>query len=355
MNGLPVRAVITGTGAIASIGYCVPQIWASVRASIARFSCPGPVDRHFAPIRMAVVTEEDLEPLLPENDVAGWSSRSRRMIRLAAPAIREATEGHTFSVPPPLFLGLPRPVEESEPAPAAVMVAAMAKQANLQVDEKVSQVFPAGRAAFFLALDQALRFLASGRGQSALVGGVDTHLDLRALANLDIEQRLLGDHVSDGLIPGEGAGFLVLSRPTAAPKPPATFIAGVGLASDPGHRYAEEPARGEGLWNAMNALSSATPLGNLQIQSTLAGLNGENLGSKEWGVARLRHASSFAAASRFDHPADCYGDVGAATGGILAALAHSALTNRHREGPMLVWASSDHEERGCTIIDLSKS
>jgi 3-oxoacyl-[acyl-carrier-protein] synthase-1 len=204
-------------------------------------------------------------------------------------------------------------------------------------------------------LGQALRFLASGRGQSVLVGGVDTHLDLRVLDNLDIEQRLLGDHVSDGLIPGEGAGFLVLSRQTTAPKPPATFIAGVGLASDPGHRYAEAPARGEGLWNAMNALFSATPLGNLQIQSTLAGLNGENFSAKEWGVARLRHGACFAAGGRFEHPADCYGDVGAATGGVLTALAHTALTHRHREGPMLVWASSDHEERGCTIVDISKS
>jgi 3-oxoacyl-[acyl-carrier-protein] synthase-1 len=304
---------------------------------------------------MAVVNEEDLEPLIPENDAMGLSSRQRRMIQLAAPAIREAMESRDLSRPPPLFLGLPRPSKEAKPVPVPLMVAAVVKQANVQIDEPASQLFPAGRAAFFVALDQALRFLASGRGPCALVGAVDTYLDLRVLADLDAEQRLLGDHVNDGFIPGEGAGFLVLARPTTSPKTTTSVIAGVGLANDPGHRYGQAPAHGEGLWSAMNVLFSAAPLGNVQIQSTFAGLNGENFGAKEWGVARLRHGSSFAGASRFEHPADCYGDVGAATGGVLAALAHTALSNGQRQGPMLVWASSDHEERGCALIDSNTS
>jgi 3-oxoacyl-[acyl-carrier-protein] synthase I len=351
---LPPRAVIAGAGAITSIGYCVPQIWASVRAGMSRYSLPGPMDSNFSPIRMALVSDEDLEPLVPENDNMGISDRQGRMIRLAAPAIREAVEGLSFPVPTPLFLGLPRPMKEAKPQPTAAMVAAIAKQAGVPLDEKASQAFPAGRAAFFLALDQGMRTLAAGRVSFVLVGGVDTHLDIRLLEVLDSEKRLLGEHVSDGFVPGEGAGFLVLARPNTTSKKPSSFVAGVGLANDPGHRYGHEPAHGEGLWNAMNALFRSSPLGNVKIPSTLAGLNGENFGAKEWGIARLRHKACFTDPGRFEHPADCYGDIGAATGGILATLAHAALMNRHRKGPMLIWASSDHEERGCALVDSNK-
>jgi 3-oxoacyl-[acyl-carrier-protein] synthase-1 len=303
-------------------------------------------------MRMALVDDQDLEPLLPAHAAAGFSDRERRMIRLAAPAIREATEGLVLTAPPPLFLGMPCRMER--PKPTLAMATAIAKQSGVQLDEKASQVFLAGRAAFFLALEQGLRLLDSGRAASVIVGAVDTHLDLRVLAELDAEERLLGDRVVDGFIPGEGAGFLVLGRATSTANRATSFIAGVGLAMDPGHRYAQAPDRGEGLWNAMNALFGHSPLGGAKISSTFAGLNGENFGVKEWGIARLRHKACFADPDHLEHPADCYGDLGAATGGVLMALAHIALTHRHCSGPALVWASSDREERGCALVDTNQ-
>lgn len=353
MNRLPARAMIVGAGAITSVGYSVPQVWASVRAGIARFGNHPVLDTRFSETRLALVEEEDLEPWHADLDLAGLSNRTRRMIRLAAPALREATEGIPVSAPFVAFLGLPRPEARSIAAAGPAMVNALAKQSGVVLDEKASQVFPVGRAAFFLALDQALRFLATGRASHVLVGSVDSHLDTRLLANLEAEQRLLGDFVSDGLVPGEGAGMLVLGRPTSSQKTPQAFIAGVGVGKDPGHRYSQEPARGEGLWNAMNALFATSPLGNVRIGSTFAGLNGENFAAKEWGIAQLRHRACFADTGTFDHPADCYGDLGASTGAVTTALASLALTKHHRAGPALVWASSDHEERGCALVDVA--
>jgi 3-oxoacyl-[acyl-carrier-protein] synthase-1 len=348
---LPAKAMIVGTGAITSIGYCVPQIWASVRAGIARYACEPLLDSRFGETRLSLVDEADLEPLLPESEALGFSGLVRRMIRLAAPALREAVAGLSLAVPPPIFLGLPGPLPESTPVIAPTILSAIAKQADVQVDDNASAAFSAGRASFFVALDQGLRLLASGRAMNVIVGGVDSYFDPRVLGRLDREQRLLSDYVSDGFIPGEGAGFVVLARPTPAQRSPVSCVAGVGLAKDPGHRYADEPARGEGLSNAMNALFAGAPPGGAKIAYTLAGLNGESFGAKEWGVAQLRHNASFAAGRRLDHPADCHGDLGAATGAVLTALAHVALTNGHRQGPVLVWASSDHEQRGCALID----
>jgi 3-oxoacyl-[acyl-carrier-protein] synthase-1 len=350
MSKLPARAVIAGTGAITAVGYCVPQIWASVRAGVSLYSALGQLDASFDKIRMAVVDEADLEPLVPEIDDMVFPNRCRRMIRLAAPAVREAMAGLALPSAPPLFLGLPAPLGAQKPDP--FLVPAIAHQAGVKLDVSASQTFLVGRAAFFLALEKALQSMEDRRMHSVLVGAVDSYLDPVVLARLDREGRLLSDQVADGLIPGEGAGFILLTR-QAPPRSRSSFVAGVGVAKDSGHRYAQSPARGEGLWGAMNGLLQSARMGDVKISSTFAGLNGESFGAREWGVARLRHKDRFAESSRLDHPADCYGDIGAASGAVLTALAVAALTSGHRQGPALVWASSDHEERGCVLIDTA--
>lgn len=52
-----------------------------------------------------------------------------------------------------------------------------------------------------------------------------------------------------------------------------------------------------------------------------------------------------------EHPADCYGDAGAATGAILVALATDALRAQHLPGRIFVFASSDREAVGCAHIE----
>jgi 3-oxoacyl-[acyl-carrier-protein] synthase-1 len=86
------------------------------------------------------------------------------------------------------------------------------------------------------------------------------------------------------------------------------------------------------------------------IATTFAGFNGENFDAKLWGVARLRHSDLFSAGALIEHPADKYGDAGAATGAILVALAAQALSTGTRPGPALVWAASDRELRGCAVV-----
>jgi 3-oxoacyl-[acyl-carrier-protein] synthase-1 len=345
------QVFVAGAGAFCPIGYCLPQIWASVRASMSQFGCPGPVDSRLELIRMAVVAEDDLEPLTNENEALLVSGRVRRAIRLATSALREATADKAFAVPPPLFLGWPEPESSTdEPWPAAILIDAVAKQAELAIDPAASRLFPHGRAAFFFALDEALRFLASGRGSTVVVGGVDTYLDLKLLSQLDADHRILGDAVADGFVPGEGAGFVVLSLLPAAAGASSTLVLGVGLARDKGHRTGSEPARGEGLSAALDVLLATSSAPAAPVQIAFAGLNGEHFGAKEWGVAQLRHTSLFAPAMQTETPADCFGDLGAATGAVLFALAHAALLGRHRTGPALVWASSDGEERACAIV-----
>jgi len=78
---------------------------------------------------------------------------------------------------------------------------------------QIALPFRAGVHLHWLALEQALQAIAAEPNEPVVVGGVDTFLDLRLLAELDAEQRILGAQVMDGFIPGEGAGFF---RPTFA-------------------------------------------------------------------------------------------------------------------------------------------
>jgi 3-oxoacyl-[acyl-carrier-protein] synthase-1 len=187
--------------------------------------------------------------------------------------------------------------------------------------------------------------------QTILVGGVDTFLDLRLLATLGAEGRVKGPRVMDGFVPGEGAAFLLLKAASKRKhESSAPVVAGAASTTDPGHRYGTAPARGEGLAEALELLRGnlSAPIG--PIGTTFAGLNGENFDAKLWGVARLRHNDQFSPAMALVHPADCFGDTGAAAGAILTALAATALSAGHRPGPVLVWAASDLGTRGCTIV-----
>jgi 3-oxoacyl-[acyl-carrier-protein] synthase-1 len=227
---------------------------------------------------------------------------------------------------------------------------ALANQAGVALDGLGSGLFPCGRAAALLALEAGVRCLNERKAEAVVVGGVDSFFDGRLLRELDRDKRILGARSSDGFIPGEGAGFILLTRQTGASDSSRTAaILGIGSARDAGHRSAPQPARGEGLAGAIEVMRSGSRLPT-PIANIYASLNGESFGAKEWGVASLRHRDLFTSTSELHHPADCYGDTGAATGALLMALATTALERGDRNGPALVWASSDGPDRACVVL-----
>ena len=225
------------------------------------------------------------------------------------------------------------------------------------------RVVPAGRAAALAALELALSALEADPSRPIVVGGIDTYLDLKLLAGLDAEGRILGSTVSDGFIPGEGASFLVLAHESAVPAGAAAAAASAGAvtvaaaasAQDPGHRSGSAPARGEGLATAIELLRSRLPDPASVVGSTFAGLNGESFDAKQWGVARLRHADFFAPEAVVSHPADCFADAGAAAGALLLCLGARAIARGERRAPALIWAASDGETRACALLSRAEN
>lgn len=352
-NASPI--LIEGAGALCAVGRGVPQVHASVQAGIGRAAQSSVHDRFFEPMRLALFPEAEVEALVPALEARGLTARQRRIVRLAAAPLREALAALPVGArPPPLFVGLPE-ARSGERTTAAQMVDLLGQQAAVALDVPQSRALPQGRASGLLAVEAALAFLSKGTGEFAVAGGVDTYLDLGLLAELDAEGRILGERVMDGFVPGEGAAFLLLTNRRAkrgAGAPPRVQILGGATAQDPGHRYSDKPAKGEGLAHALEKLLAGLARAPAPIAHVYAGFNGESFGAKEWGVARLRHGDRFAQVAQVMHPADCYGDVGAASGPMLGALAFAALSRGAKTGPVLVFASSDRAERSCALIDL---
>jgi 3-oxoacyl-[acyl-carrier-protein] synthase-1 len=336
---------------LCSIGNGTDQVWASARAGIARISSSHVMNRRLEPIQMGLVPENSLPPLDPEIDKLPLPSRARRMLRLATPALETVGRGLDGSVP--LFIGLPdlKPAE----APWLVHVPAyLEKLTSVRIDRQKSAVVPHGRAAGLMALELAVNALHANPTATVIVGGVDTYFDLRLLSTLDGEGRILGSRVMDGFIPGEGAAFYALSGAGApSTQQRRVVVHAVASAMDPGHRYGDAPAKGEGLAAAMAQMRQRMPQPPGPIVATFAGFNGESFDAKLWGVARMRHNDFFAPVMVSDHPMDKFGDAGAAAGAILVALAAKSLAVGARPGPALVWAASDREPRACALLSVA--
>jgi 3-oxoacyl-[acyl-carrier-protein] synthase-1 len=99
----------------------------------------------------------------------------------------------------------------------------------------------------------------------------------------------------------------------------------------------------------VSALLAETPPPQ-PIGCVYSSFNGERYWGREYGVARLRNAAAFAEDHQMEHPAECFGDLGAAHGPMLAALAVHGLRHGYRRSPCLVYASSDHGERGAALL-----
>jgi 3-oxoacyl-[acyl-carrier-protein] synthase-1 len=113
--------------------------------------------------------------------------------------------------------------------------------------------------------------------------------------------------------------------------------------------YSPEPYRGEGLAIAVAQLvgSGDAPEPFAEVYSSM---NGEGHWAKEWGVAAIRNQAALRPGHRMHHPADCYGDTGAAAGALMVGLAALGVVDGYRRSPCLVYASSDKGPRAALAL-----
>jgi 3-oxoacyl-[acyl-carrier-protein] synthase-1 len=343
------RIFVAAVGMLTPVGFDSVSTAAAVRAGMSAYEDSSQYNKRFHQMRMALAPEDALPPLNPElESVMGMSARQSRMLRLATPALQEAMGKVPLKEPPPLFLALPESIPEYSSTIGTSFLDHLIVQTGVAIDRKSSRIIATGRAGGLDVIDLVFKYFNASGKDVALVGGVDTYLDPLLLGVLDSENRVLADNIPDGFAPGEAAGFLLLVSERVVAKLPFKVKAALyspGLANEKGHRFSEEPYRGEGLAEAFNKAimnSNGAP-----ISSIYASLNGENFGAKELGLASMRNKNAFITQVKVEHPADCFGDVGAAFGPILIGL-----TSFNPPGNYLGYCSSDQQSRAAIVTTI---
>jgi 3-oxoacyl-[acyl-carrier-protein] synthase-1 len=336
-----------------AVGDTARMTAASVRAGISRFEESPLYNKHNKPMTLALMPEYILPPLNEQlASLQGATSRYWRMLRLSDSAIKQALANYPIAESMPLFLAGPEDLPECPANIAPKFIDHLIIQTGANIDRTQSRYFPLGRAGGLVALKAAMASLPKGRHNCVLVGGVDTYLDLYLLGTLDMQDRIMAEGVMDGFIPGEGAGFVLLTSkypPKGMGTEPVIAVSQPGIAAEPGHRYSDQPYRGDGL---AEAFTIALQNSNAPIKTIMASLNGESFGAKEYGVATLRNSAALDPDLRIEHPADCFGDIGAAFAPVLIGLAAIGLQRGYFDGPVLSYCSSEGEYRGATCISL---
>jgi 3-oxoacyl-[acyl-carrier-protein] synthase-1 len=344
---------VVGLGAATAVGSTAPSTAAAVRAGIATFSDhPFMIDKRGEPFVVANAPYMAIE-LGIEERIAELALRAATESMVPLAALQRRIEDIAA------YIGIP---SERPGLPPSLVSNLSARLGKLREDKwRLSEIrcLPNGHSAGLMAIEAACARIHSGACEFCLAGGVDSYLDPDTLKWIEACDQL---HASDnawGFIPGEAASFCLLSTAEAAQRYGlATHgkIIAVATAYEENRIKTETVCIGRGLTAAVRKVLEALPPEGPVIDNTICDQNGEAYRADEYGFTLARTNKRFVDASSFLTPADCCGDVGAASGPLFVGLAAAASKKRYAKGPCtLVWTSSEGGERSAAIIRTAAS
>lgn len=334
------------------VGADIEMTAAAILADISAYRLSDYFTRKDQPVTMALVPDalfKSVDIDIDEGDFYG--AQHERVIKMALIVLQQIFSRVDVKHPIPLILSFPEPLNHALCSyPEALITNILAGQAPAFRKELVRGLYR-GRSGGIEAIDLASRYLIDQGHDYVLVGASDSFYQCPRLAELDESDRLLSAGNSDAFAPGEAAGFILLtSQPRLARKFGESIIEVClpGVAEEPGHILGDEPCLGEGLDKAFkNAILNYT---GTEIGSVYSSMNGERYWSKEYGVAMIRNKQHFHDDVAINHPADCYGDLGAATAPVLVGLAAMDLLRSTGPASSMIYCSSDNAARSALCL-----
>lgn len=350
MTGGPIY--IVALGASTPVGRNAWSSAAAVRAGISGFTQhPYMIDTAGEPMRAAIAPWLDI-------GITGLE----RFKALLFPAIDQALEP-IIQTPAPrprvaLSLGLPSPRPGLSDKLQSELIDALG--GKYRDTFAAVAAFPSGHAAGLLALEAAAKQLLQGRFDACVVAGVDSYLEPETLEWLEECDQLHGAgplHNAWGFIPGEAAGAVLIMHHEFVERlklSPMARVIGLGSAFEPKRIKTETVCIGEGLTQAFRNALQTLPEG-AKITDVFCDMNGEPYRGDEYGFTCLRTKEYFESASDFTAPADCWGDVSAASGPLYIGLATIAGAKGYANGNVaFAWASSEGGERAASVLELRR-
>ena len=343
---------IAATGAQTCLGLSGPPSAAAVRAGVSGVR-EHPRLRHSSGDPLFGAVAGQLAP-----DLTGVA----RLLALAAPALDEACaplDGAPASYRRvPLFLAVPEPRPGFSTADIQEIEHALGRARRALVAFSPVVVVPNGHAAGLLALKMALEHMQSRAADVCMIGGVESYFNRQTIDWLEGWRQLASENCRSGFVPGEGAGFCLLASSRAAQVigcPAVTTIMTVSTGHEENRIKTAGPCLGEGLSEAIGSVLASLPE-TAPVDDVICDLNGERYRGEEWGFASLRLSRRIADPTSYQSPADCWGDVGAASGPLFAMLACQARMRGYFKGPTtLLWASSEGGLRAAAMLHTAIS
>lgn len=213
-----------------------------------------------------------------------------------------------------------------------------------------SRICPWGKAGLAPALLYAREMLQRGGVRHVLLTGVDSLLDYAAIEAFKHQYRLAVTDNSNGFIPGEGAGAVLLSL--AEDGQQGLLITGIGHAQEEGHRLQSEKANlGRGLTVAIRQAvqESGNPLTETALH--MSGCAGDAADAREAVMATVRCLESHVPQYPHFMLSNHLGETGAAVGPLLLAYASRVLQKEMQPNQSaLIHCASDNGHRAACIV-----
>lgn len=328
---------IKSTGLVTSVGLSAPATCAAIRAKISN-----PTETRFMGGDGEWIMAHQVHLEKPWRGLA-------KLARMAAMAIEECLadvpRDRWFEIPLLLCVA-----ERDRPGRLACLDDCLLRE----IARDLGAIFAPGSAAIArgcvgvaVALCYARTLIHTHGYPRVLIASADSLLVWETLAHYESRGRLLTNGNSDGFMPGEGAGALLVSRPD---DDSSLVWCGIGFGTEHARVDSGEPLRADGLTTAhRNALAEADcEIHDLDFRIT--DLTGEQYYFKEADLAFSRVLRVRQEDPQLWHPAESTGVAGALLGLLCPAVAQRAFEKGYALGTGVLLHLGNDEGCRATLI-----
>jgi 3-oxoacyl-[acyl-carrier-protein] synthase I len=211
-----------------------------------------------------------------------------------------------------------------------------------------------GRASMAVAMVAADKLLQEGKCERAVIVGVDSLLHWPTLQSYDANERMLSENNSNGFMPGEGAGAVLIGVSNKQNAQAAELRCNaVGFGLEKAHIDSGEPLRADGLTSAIKQAIEDAELQMHELDFRITDLSGEQYYFKEASLALSRTLRGNKENFDLWHAAECIGETGAASGLIALAVADAACRKAYAIGPkILMHMANDAGQRAAVVVEF---
>ncbi|MBW2523159.1 MAG: hypothetical protein JRI23_03250 [Deltaproteobacteria bacterium] len=350
------RLAVTGLAAVTPLGHDAAASCAAIRARLSGFS-----EHPIYAVRTRDPEWDEIEkvkaaiiPGLPL-ELEGRDRLVELSLWVLRDLVRSTGVGRTELERAALLLALPALDEVTDRWALAELEAELRERAGMGAFV-ATELDHGGHPSALRLLARAEKLCTEGQSERCVLVSVDSHYSPARLALLDAQARLRTVLSPDGFLPGEAAVAMLLEPEAGCRRQPLLRVGSVGFGSEPQPFASQRASTARGLQLAVEAALDGCGAPSAATEWALCDLNGESYRSFEWGTLRGRLASRFAPTLHLHHPADCIGDAGAATGGLLVACTAQAFARGYAPARQaLLWTSGEDDARAAVCVEAPPS